>query len=236
MKTATRFQPYDCKHRAVAPPCSPETDLWKLGVDLARPRLECLVLMDDSLMPRFESEVLDKPSNAFSMAMKLPASEFSLVVWSTPIAESPMSKTSVCFVKEGGYNMKAYEFLPRYDPLKTMPPGSTGMGLFYRTADGVLRFGIYDVWILGERTTIVEGHEIPVYRMDCGTGVSAFERVAAMTQAERKDESGLVHVRYSGWAECYLEVLRRHNKPERATFAVLGATPHSPMGRFFANL
>ena len=123
-----------------APPramCPEETNLWKEGVDGSKVKYMYLHLQGDSDMASMEPKVMreddfmaDNERNSFASCMKLP-SEFSLVTFMVPLHDEDGHNRSACFVKESGYGMRACDFDPQFDPIKTMPAGSRGKGMFY---------------------------------------------------------------------------------------------------------
>lgn len=227
--------------------CECETDLWREGIDPnTRPPPACMLAQHDETMATMSPTVLREDDfmmaherNHFASCMELP-SAFSLVTFVIPKRNDEGYDRSVCFVKTSEYGMQVFHFAAEFDPIKTMPRGSTGKGMFYKTDEGALHFGVYDVEVLGAHTTQPDGDKIRIERMDFSDGVCPFERVFALSQAWKADRGNLVHIKYSGWANCHVQAVRRRSTKQgirgTATFAVLGKTPQCTLERFSATV
>ena len=81
---------------------------------------------------------------------------------------------------------------------------------------------------------------LEVDRRDFSSGISPFERLFSLQQAWTPDPTGLVEVKYSGWANCHIQALRKRKqhsyKGDPTTFAVLGQSPGSTLRRFSATI
>lgn len=228
------------------PMCDNEKELWTEGVYSLKPKMDYLSMQDDGDMACMSPVVMNEedfmaenPQNTFASCMKLPE-QFALVTFMVPLKNEEGCNRSACFVKERGYGMRAYDFDPLYDPIKTMPRGSAGKGFFYKGKDQVLRFTVYDVLVLGAYEVSENDGVLEVDRRDFSSGISPFERLFSLQQAWTPDPTGVVEVKYSGWANCHLQALRKRNQHayqgEPITFAVLGQSPGSTLRRFSATI
>lgn len=228
------------------PMCDNENELWRQGVYSLKPKMDYLSMQDDGDMAcmsldvmREEDFMAENSQNTFAYCMKLPE-EFALVTFMVPLENDEGCNRSACFVKERGYGMRAYDFDPQYDPIKTLPRGSAGKGMFYKGKDRVLRFTVYDVVVLGAYAVSENDGMLEVDRRDFSSGISAFERLFSLQQAWTADPTSLVEVKYSGWASCHIQALRKRRqhayKGEPTTFAVLGQSPGSTLRRFSATI
>lgn len=230
------------------PMCDNEKELWREGVYSLKPKMHYLSMQDDGDMACMSPAVMheddfmaENPQNTFAHCMKLPE-QFGLVTFMVPVENDEGCNRSACFVKERGYGMRAYEFDPRYDPIKTMPRGSAGKGMFYKGKDQVLRFTVYDVVVLGAYEVSENDGMLELDRRDFSSGIGPFERLFSLQQAWTPDPTGLVEVKYSGWANCHIQALRKRTGKQHAykgdptTFAVLGQSPGSTLRRFSATI